>query len=131
MWQQSENARLERDLSEYTGADLMKKFRSAPRESLRLAAALRGLFALEAASMDDRTVYRDYLSRRPIPAVTALVEENRMGDLEALWPSLTISDSTLETLLQTARNLGRPEAVVFFLREKAKRGSFRDRDFSL
>lgn len=131
MWQQSENARLERELSAYTGAELMKKFRSAPRESLRLAAALRGLFALEAASIEDRAVYRDYLSRRPIPAVTALVEENRMGDLEALWPSLPVSNNTLETLLQTARNVSRPEAIVFFLREKAKRGTFRDRDFSL
>lgn len=131
MWQQSENARLERELSAYIGADLMKKFRTAPRESLRLAAALRGLFALDAAPMEDRPVYREYLSHRPIPAVTALVEENRMGDLEALWPSLTISDNTLETLLQSARELGRPEAIVFFLREKAKRGTFRDRDFSL
>ena len=131
MWQQSENARLERELSAYTGAELMKKFRSAPRESLRLAAALRGLFALEAASTEDRAAYREYLSRRPIPAVTALVEENRMGDLEALWPSLPISDNTLETLLHMAGDLGRPEAVVFFLREKAKRGAFHDRDFSL
>ena len=81
--------------------------------------------------MEDRAVYRDYLSRRPIPAVTALVEENRMGDLEALWPWLSISDNTLETLLQTARDLGRPEALVFFLREKAQRGAFHDRDFSL
>ena len=131
MWQQSENARLERELSDYTGERLMKKFRSAPRESLRLAAALRGLFAREVSCTEDREIYRDYLSRRPIPAVTALVEENRMGDLEALWSFLTISDNTLETLLQAAQNAGRPEAIVFFLREKAKRGAFRDRDFSL
>lgn len=131
MWQQSENARLEQELAQYSPEALYQKFRTAPREALRLTAALRGCTGETAASEEETAAYLGYLARRPIPAVTALMEENRMGDLEKLWEFLPISDGTLETLLQTARKLRRPEAIVFLLREKGKRGLFRDRDFSL
>lgn len=131
MWQQSENGRLEQELAQYSADALYQKFRTASREAVRLAAALRGCFAENAASEEEKKSYRGYLAHRPIPAVTALIEENRMGCLEKLWPELPISDSALETLLQTARKLRRPEAIVFLLREKAQRGLFQDRDFSL
>lgn len=131
MWQQSENARLEQELAQYGSDALFRKFRTASREAVRLAAALRGFIADDTASEEEKSAYRDYLTRRPIPAAIALIEENRMGDLEKLWAILPISDSTLETLLKSSRKLRRQEAIVFLLREKAERGTFRDRDFSL
>jgi len=44
MWNQSENARLQQELQDsgLTGQTLLRKFHTGPRESLRLAAALRG-----------------------------------------------------------------------------------------
>ena len=133
MWNRSENVRLQREFQNagLTGEALLQKFHTGPRESLRLAAALRGIFAMGCAGEGEKQEYWAYLARRPIPAAVALIEDNRVGDLAALFEHLPLTAGTLETLLQTARTLRRPEAVVWLLEQKAKLGLFRDRDFSL
>ena len=133
MWNQSENARLQQELqnSDLTGQALLRKFHTGPRESLRLAAALRGIFTVGSAGEAEKREYWAYLARRPIPAATALIEDNRIGDLRALFEELPLTAGVLETLLQTARTLRRPEAVVWLLERKAELGLFQDRDFSL
>ena len=133
MWNRSENAQLQQEFQRdgLTGEALLRKFHTGPRESLRLAAALRGIFTVGCAGENEKQEYWTYLSRRPIPAATALIEDNRVGELAALFEMLPLTAETLETLLQTARTLRRPEAVVWLLEQKAKMGLFRDRDFSL
>ena len=133
MWNQSENARLQQELQDsgLTGQALLRKFHTGPRESLRLAAALRGIFTVGCAREAEKREYWAYLARRPIPAATALIENNRIEDLGALFEELPLTAGVLETLLQTARTLRRPEAVVWLLERKAELGLFQDRDFSL
>ena len=133
MWNQSENARLQQELQNdgLTGEVLLRKFHTGPRESLRLAAALRGIFSVGCAGEGEKQEYWAYLSRRPIPAATAMIEDNRVVELADLFEKLPLTAETLETLLQTARTLRRPEAMVWLLEQKAKLGLFRDRDFSL
>lgn len=133
MWNQSENARLQQELQRdgLTGKALLRKFHTSPRESLRLAAALRGIFTMGCAEEEEKQEYWVYLARRPIPAATALIEDNRVGALAALFEKLPLTPETLETLLQTARTHRRPEAVVWLLEQKEKMGLFHDRDFSL
>lgn len=133
MWNRSENARLQQELRNagLTGEALLRKFHTGPRESLRLAAALRGIFTMGCAGEGEKQEYWAYLSRRPIPAATALIEDNRIPELAALFEKLPLTAGTLETLLETARTLRRPEAVVWLLEQKGKLGLFRDRDFSL
>ena len=114
-----------------TGQTLLRKFHTGPRESLRLAAALRGIFTVGCAGEAEKREYWAYLARRPIPAATALIEDNRIEDLGALFEELPLTAGVLETLLQTARTLRRPEAVVWLLERKAELGLFQDRDFSL
>lgn len=133
MWNRSENAQLQQEFQRdgLTGEALLRKFHTGPRESLRLAAALRGIFTVGCAEENEKQEYWAYLSRRPIPAATALIEDNRVEELAALFERLPLTAENLETLLQTARTLRRPEAVVWLLEQKAKMGLFRDRDFSL
>ena len=133
MWNQSENAQLQQELQRdgLTGEALLRKFHTGPRESLRLAAALRGIFTTGCAGENEKQEYWAYLSHRPIPAAMALMEDNRVEELAALFEKLPLTPGTLETLLQTARTLRRPEVVVWLLEQKAKLGLFRDRDFSL
>lgn len=135
MWQETESevVRLEKVLAHngLSGDRLMEKFRSAPREDVRLAAALRGVFVPDCGNEAQREVYSAYLKRRPFPAATALMEENRILDLEKLDAQAAFSRDTVENLLVLARKMGRPEALVWLLEIKQQRFGFADRDFSL
>ena len=66
MWNQSENARLQQELQDsgLTGQALLRKFHTGPRESLRLAAALRGIFTVGCAGEAEKREYWAYLARR-------------------------------------------------------------------
>lgn len=135
MWQETESevVRLEKVLAHngLTGEKLLEKFRTASREDVRLAAALRGLFTLQSSSAQEKEAYLAYIKRRPIPAAAALMEENRVLDLEKLDAAVPLTRETVDSLLNTARTMGRPEALVWLLEKKQTRFGFRDRDFSL
>lgn len=135
MWQESESevVRLQRVLAHngLEGSALLEKFRTAPRETVRLAAALRGLFTPGCASEEQREQYAAYLARRVRPAASALMEQNRVLELEALDARNPFSREILEDLLTEARAMGRPEALVWLLEVKGCRFGFPDRDFSL
>lgn len=135
MWQESESevVRLEKVLAHngLTGEKLLEKFRTASREDVRLAAALRGMFMPQVSSPREKEAYLAYIRRRPFPAAAALMEENRILDLEKLDAMLPLSRDTVDSLLNMARTMGRPEALVWLLEKKQARFGFRDRDFSL
>lgn len=135
MWQEAESevVRLEKVLAHngLTGEKLLEKFRTASREDVRLAAALRGVFTPQVSSPQEKEAYLAYIRRRPFPAAAALMEENRILDLEKLDAMLPLSRDTVDSLLNMARTMGRPEALVWLLEKKQARFGFRDRDFSL
>ena len=135
MWQEAESevVRLEKVLAHngLTGEKLLEKFRTAPREDVRLAAALRGMFTPNCSTAEEREAYAAYIKRRLLPAAAALMEENRILDLEKLDAMLPLSRETVDALLDTARTIHRPEALVWLLEKKQARFGFRDRDFSL
>lgn len=135
MWQEAESevVRLEKVLAHngLTGEKLLEKFRTASREDVRLAAALRGMFTPQVSSLQEKEAYLAYIRRRPFPAAAALMEENRILDLEELDAMLPLSRDTVDSLLNMARTMGRPEALVWLLEKKQARFGFRDRDFSL
>ena len=135
MWQESESevVRLQKVLAHngLTGQALMEKFRTAQRQDVRLAAALRGMFTPGCGDEAQRGEYLDYLKRRTVPAAVALMEENRVLDLEKLDVCIPFSTETVHSLMETARRLGRPEVLVWLLEKKQSRFGFRDRDFSL
>lgn len=135
MWQETESevVRLEKILAHngLTGEKLLEKFRTAPREDVRLAAALRGMFTPGCSTESEQGVYCAYIKRRVLPAAAALMEENRILDLEKLDAALPLTRETVESLLNTARAMGRPEALVWLLEKKQARFGFRDRDFTL
>ena len=135
MWRESESepVRLQRVLAHngLVGEELARKFRSAPREDVRLAAALRGYFVPGCADDAQRAQYLIYLSHRLRPAVTALIEENRVLDIAALERQTGFSRELTDEFLQTAIAMGRPEVIVWLLRFKQSHWGFQDRDFSL
>lgn len=134
MWRESESeaVRLQRVFAhnELTGAALLEKFRKASREDVRLAAALRGYFTPGCGSEAEREQYLAYLRRRVRPAAWALMEENRVLDLEAFEKAVGFSTELVDEFLQKAMELNRPEVLVWLLEQKRRFG-FRDRDFSL
>ena len=134
MWRESESevVRLEKVLAHngLTGDALMEKFRTASRESVRLAAALRGYFTPDCADDVQRKAYGDYLCSRVRPTVAALMEENRVKDLERFESETGFSQPLVDEFLKQAMELDRPEIIVWLLQCKKQRFGFPDRDFS-
>lgn len=108
------------------GDALLQKLRDARREDVRLAAALLGCFRPEDSAHEE---YLAYLTRRIRPAVSVLIESNRLEPLEQLEPLFT-RELTDEFLAQ-AIAMGRWEITVWLLQRKQQRFGFHDRDFSL
>lgn len=134
MWRESESevVRLTKVLAhnDMSGEALLHKFQTASREDVRLAAALRGYFTPGCGDEAQRQQYLSYLCRRVRPAAWALMEENRVLDLEAFSQKADFSPALVDEFLDKAIELKRPEVLVWLLEEK-KRFGFRDRDFSL
>ena len=134
MWQenQSEVVRLQKVLGAngLTGAELLKKFKTASREEVRLAAALRGFYTPGCADEAQKEVYLAFLQKRVRNTVKALMEENRVPELEDFSLRVPFSPGLVDEFLKTAMELDRPEILVWLLKEKQRFG-FRDRDFSL
>lgn len=134
MWRESESevVRLEKVLAHngLTGDALMEKFRTASRESVRLAAALRGYFTPDCADKVQRNAYREYLRSRVRPTAAALMEENRVKDLEQFEGETFFSQPLVDEFLKQAMELDRPEIIVWLLQCKKQRYGFPDRDFS-
>ena len=132
MWNESKSevVRIEEVLlhNGTAGEALYQKFRSARREDVRLAAALRGYFH---EGEEHREEYFSYLSRRLRPAAEALIETNRVGELAQLEEKGLFTPELTDEFLHTAITLGRPELIVWLLRQKETRFGFRDRDFRL
>lgn len=134
MWRESESevVRLEKVLAHngLTGDALMEKFRTASRESVRLAAALRGYFTPDCADEVQRNAYGEYLRSRVRPTAAALMEENRVKDLEQFEGETFFSQPLVDEFLKQAMELDRPEIIVWLLQCKKQRYGFPDRDFS-
>ena len=134
MWRESESevVRLEKVLAhnDLTGQALLEKFRGASRESVRLAAALRGYFTSGSATEDQRELYGSYLRSRVRPTVAALMEENRVTELERFEKEAPFSQALVDEFLAEAMEMDRPEITVWLLQCKKERFGFRDRDFS-
>lgn len=134
MWQenQSEVVRLQKVLSAngLTGEELLQKFKTASREEVRLAAALRGFYTPGCGDEAQKDIYLGYLQKRVKNTVNALMEENRVPELEDFLGRVRFSTGIVDEFLQTAMELNRPEILVWLLKEKQHMG-FRDRDFSL
>lgn len=134
MWRESESevVRLEKVLAHngLTGDALMEKFRTASRESVRLAAALRGYFTPDCADKVQRNAYGEYLRSRVRPTAAALMEENRVKDLEQFEGETFFSQPLVDEFLKQAMELDRPEIIVWLLQSKKQRFGFPDRDFS-
>lgn len=134
MWQenQSEAVRLQKVLSAngLTGEELLQKFKTASREEVRLAVALRGLYTPGCGDEAQKAVYLGYLQKRVKNTVNALMEENRVAELEDFSQRVPFSTALVDEFLQAAMELNRPEILVWLLKEKQRMG-FRDRDFSL
>ena len=62
--------------------------------------------------------------------VKALMEENRVPELEDFSGRVPFSTGLVDEFLKTAMELDRPEILVWLLKEKQRWG-FKDRDFSL
>lgn len=135
MWRETESeaVRLQKVLAHngLAGEALLHKFRTAGREDVRLAAALRGYFTPGCAGAAEKEEYLAYLSRRLRPAVTALTEESRVLEIAELQQQVGFSRELTDEFLQTAIAMGRPEIIVWLLEQKQARYGFRDRDFSL
>ena len=134
MWREAESevVRLTKVLAhnELTGEALYHKFQTAAREDVRLAAALRGYFTPGCGDEAQKEQYLSYLCRRVRPAAWALMEENRVLELEDFSRKVNFSPALVDEFLGKAIELKRPEVLVWLLGEK-KRFGFRDRDFSL
>ena len=134
MWRESESevVRLEKVLAHngLTGDALMEKFRTASRESVRLAAALRGYFTPGCGGGAQRDAYGTYLRSRVRPTIAALTEENRVKDLERFAREVVFSRPLVDEFLKQAMELERPEIIVWLLHCKKERFGFPDRDFS-
>lgn len=134
MWREAESevVRLEKVLAHngLTGEDLLRKFRTASRESVRLAAALRGCFTPGCGDVAERAEYLAYLRGRVRPTAAALMEENRVPELERFEREVGFSESLVEEFLAQAMELDRPEIIVWLLQCKKERFGFQDRDFS-
>ena len=134
MWRESESevVRLEKVLAHngLTGDALMEKFRTASRESVRLAAALRGYFTPDCGNDAQRKAYGEYLRGRVRPTAAALMEENRVKDLELFESGTGFSRPLVDEFLKQAMELDRPEIIVWLLQCKKQRFGFPDRDFS-
>ena len=134
MWRESESevVRLEKVLAHngLTGDALMEKFRTASRESVRLAAALRGYFTPDCADEVQRNAYGEYLRSRVRPTAAALMEGNRVKALEQFEGETFFSQPLVDEFLKQAMELDRPEIIVWLLQCKKQRFGFPDRDFS-
>ena len=134
MWRESESetVRLERVLAHngLEGEALLRKFRTASRESVRLAAALRGAFSPDCASEAEKKEYFAYLQNRVRPTVAALMEENRVPELENFEKKVGFSQPLVDEFLAQAMEMDRPEVIVWLLQCKKARFGFHDRDFS-
>lgn len=134
MWRESESevVRLEKVLAHngLTGDGLMEKFRTASRESVRLAAALRGYFTPDCGDGAQRGAYGTYLRSRIRPTVAALTEENRVKDLERFAREVVFSQSLVDEFLKQAMDLDRPEIIVWLLQYKKDHFGFPDRNFA-
>ena len=132
MWNESKSevVRIEEVLlhNGTTGEALYRKLRSARREDVRLAAAIRGYFY---EGEEYREEYFAYLSRRLRPAAEALIETNRVQELAQLEETGLFTPQLTDDFLRTAITLGRPELIVWLLRLKESRFGFPDRDFRL
>lgn len=113
------------------GAALAGKFRSAAREDVRLAAALLGYFEDTQATESEKSLYFTYLSRRIRPAVTVLMEENKVPEMEMLEKSGLFTPEMVDEFLQTAIQMHRSEAIVWLLQRKDESYGYRDHDFRL
>lgn len=134
MWRESESeiVRLQRVFAHngLTGEALLQKFCTASRENVRLAAALRGYYIPGCAGEAEKEQYLAYLCRRVRPTVQALMEENRVLELEDFEEKAGFTADMVDEFLQKAMELDRPEVIVWLLRRKQQRYGFRDRDFS-
>ena len=134
MWRESESevVRLERVLAHngLSGQALLEKFRTASRESVRLAAALRGYFTPGCAKENQKETYGAYLRGRIRPTVAALMEENRVTELEQFEKEVGFPQPLVDEFLAEAMEMDRPEIIVWLLQCKKERFGFRDRDFS-
>lgn len=132
MWNESrsEVVRIEEVLSHNgtAGEALYQKFRTAQREAVRLAAALRGYFDCPDGHREE---YFSYLTRRLRPTAEALIETNRVRELSVLEAEGLFTPELTDAFLDTAITLGRPEIIVWLLRLKENRWGFPDRDFRL
>ena len=134
MWRESESeiVRLQRVFAHngLTGESLLQKFRTASREDVRLAAALRGYYTPGCAGEAEKKQYLAYLCRRVRPTVQALMEENQVLELEDFEEKAGFTADMVDEFLQKAMELDRPEVIVWLLRRKQQRYGFRDRDSS-
>lgn len=132
MWNESETVRIGKVLAHngISGEALLKKFRTAAREDVRLAAALRGFF-LDSSDENQKEEYFSYLSRRIRPAVSALIESNRVVDLAVLAEKNLFTAELTDAFLAEAIAMNRSEITVWFLQMKGQKFGFPDRDFGL
>lgn len=107
------------------GDALLRKFRTAARGEVKLACALLGYFEQGEDS------YLAYLRSRIRPAVTALVLEGRVRELEILERQGLLSPSLSEEALETAIAAHVPEAIVWLLKQKERRGGFENGELAL
>lgn len=131
MWNdaESEVIRLKKifEKSSLSQAALLQKFTASSREDAKLALALMGYFSCP----PEGNPYEAYIKHRIRPAVLALIEETRIPELEALNALSPFSLGMVDTFLNAAVTMNRPEVIVFFLRLKEACFGFPDRDFSL
>lgn len=105
---------------------ILRSFRTASRESVRLRLAMQGYFSGNAAPELEA-----YLRRRVRSVMEQLLREDDIPKLERLAGEGWLNPGLAEDGLDLAMRLRKTEGYVWLLRWKAEHCGFSDRDFSL
>lgn len=109
---------------------LFHSFETTRQEPVRLNLALQ-LFFRGDASPEQTQKLEAYLKRRIRSALEVLLREDDLPGLKRLASAGWLNEGLVEDGLKMAISLKKTEGYVWFLRLKAEKYGFRDRDFSL
>ena len=108
-----------------------QRFHSARQEPVRLQAALDGFFASDGKLEGPRQEYAVYLKKRIRPAMEALIKAQQIDRMEALARQGWYGKKELEAFIQTAREEGRLQALIWLMKQKNDRYGYEDREYLL
>lgn len=109
---------------------ILRQYRSAAREQVRLPLAVQAYFSGEATQAQARELER-YLKSRVRPLMELLLRKGDLPRLEILAQARWLNPGLVEDGLDMAMALKSTEGFVWLLGWKAEHVGFADRDFTL